>query len=74
MCQQLSAPVGGLQQLQLTLTLLGQIDDMQNVVDGLYLPVEKLYQSLKYVYFCAYYIVPVTEVCLLLCVLYSASH
>ena len=49
MCQQLLAPVGGLEQLQLTLKLLGQVEDMQNVVDGLYLPVEKLYQSLKYV-------------------------
>ena len=49
MSQQLLAPADNLQQLQCTLKLLGQIEDMQNVVDGLYLPVEKLYQSLKYV-------------------------
>lgn len=49
MSQQLLAPVDNLQQLQCALKLLGQIEDMQNVVDGLYLPVEKLYQSLKYV-------------------------
>ncbi|KAL5457324.1 hypothetical protein EMCRGX_G034572 [Ephydatia muelleri] len=47
MSQQLLAPADNLQQLQCTLKLLGQIEDMQNVVDGLYLPVEKLYQSLK---------------------------
>ncbi len=48
MRQQLSSPVESLQQLENTLQLLQQITDLQNVVDGMYLPVERLYTLLRF--------------------------
>ena len=46
---QLVAPVETLGQLKTTLELLQEISDLQNTIDGLYLPVEELYTLLRYV-------------------------
>ena len=49
---QLTTPVETLAQLQTTLELLQQISDLQNTVDDLYLPVERLYALLRCVCVC----------------------
>ena len=49
---QLVAPVETLGQLKTTLELLQEISDLQNTIDGLYLPVEELYTLLRYVCVC----------------------
>ena len=46
---QLNSPVDTLEQLKSTLDLLHHITDLQNVIDGMYFPVEKLYNLLRYV-------------------------
>ena len=47
MLHQLSLPVETLDQLKSTLELLHTITDMQNLIDELYLPVERLYIMLR---------------------------
>ena len=47
MVSQLQTPVETLAQLKSTLQLLHHITDMQNVVDDLYLPVERQYDMLR---------------------------
>ncbi len=47
MLHQLSLPVEKLDQLKSTLELLHTITDMQNLIDELYLPVERLYIMLR---------------------------
>ncbi len=47
MLHQLSCPVETLDQLKSTLELLHTITDMQNLIDELYLPVERLYTMLR---------------------------
>ena len=47
MRSQLTTPVETLQQLRDTLELLQRISDLQNLVDGMYLPVERLYALLR---------------------------
>lgn len=48
MVSQLNAPVHTLNQLKSTLELLHQITDLQNVIDSMYHPVEKMYSLLRY--------------------------
>ena len=48
MVTQLKAPVSTLEQLKATLELLHRITDLQNVIDDMYFPIEKLYNLLRY--------------------------
>ena len=48
MVTQLNTPVENLEQLKSTLELLHQITDLQNIIDDMYYPVEKLYNLLRY--------------------------
>ena len=48
MVSQLNAPVHTLSQLKSTLDLLHHITDLQNVIDSMYYPVEKLYSLLRW--------------------------
>ena len=48
MLVQLASPVTTLAHLKSTLELLHTITDMQNVIDEMYLPVERLYALLRY--------------------------
>ena len=50
MVAQLNAPVDTLKELKSTLELLHHITDLQNVIDSMYFPVEKLYGLLRYQY------------------------
>lgn len=47
MVSQLNAPVHTLDQLKSTLELLHHITDLQNVIDSMYYPVEKMYSLLR---------------------------
>ena len=47
MVSQLNTPVHTLSQLKSTLDLLHHIADLQNIIDSVYYPVEKLYSLLR---------------------------